>query len=33
LAKELGISENSKKFKEGLVRTALIAAISAILTG
>jgi len=33
LAKELGISENSKKFKEGLVRTALIAAISAVLSG
>jgi len=33
LAKELGLSENSKRFKEGLVRTALIAAISAILTG
>jgi hypothetical protein len=29
----LGISENSKKFKEGLVRTALIAAISFVVSG
>ena len=32
LAEELGIPENSPKFKEGLLRTAIIAVVSAILT-